>query len=516
MARDRSLTIRMAQHGDITAIRRVVNKAYAPLPGYTLDQLRGQINHFPAGHLVAELDGKIVGYCASIIVTEEEALRPHTWAEITGNGYGSTHDIDGDYLYGYEVAIDPEFRQRKLAERLYAARRKLCVDSGLEGIVFGGRLPGYARRAKKLGDHAAYCQAVIDGRLRDPVMNFQLRQGFEFIGLLPAYLKSDVDSGGAATHMRWRNPQARSDVARAHSAADRGPSTVRVATVQYLQRAISSFDEFTDIVRYFVDTVADYKSDFVVFPEYFAMQLLSIENTPLKPREAILKLAEYNDRLETLFREMALRYNVNIVAGSHPALQPDGRLLNLAHVFLRDGSVYEQPKIHPTPSERYWWQVEGGDYVRAIQTDAGTIGVLVCYDSEFPELTRHLVDQGADILFVPYSTEERNGHLRVRYCAHARAVENQIYVVTSGNTGNLPRVHNMDIHYAQSAIITPCDFPFGRDGVAADTTPNVEMIAFADIDLAALVTARAHGTVQNLKDRRHDLYAVQWRGKSAP
>ena len=516
MARDRSLSIRMATHADIPAIRRLMKKAYPNMGGYSRDQLRGQLNHFPEGHMVAELDGHVAGYSASIIVTADEALRPHTWSEITGNGFGSTHDPDGDYLYGYEVAVDPAFRQRRLAERLYAARRKLCVAMGLEGIVFGGRMPGFARRARKLGDHAAYCREVMEGRLRDPVMNFQLRQGFEFIGLLPNYLKSDVDSGCAATHMRWRNPQERSDVVRAHSAPDRGPSTVRVATVQYLQRAINSFEEFADIVRYFVDTVADYKCDFVVFPEYFALQLLSIENTPQKPREAALKLAEYNDRLETLFHDLALRYNVNIIGGSHPAVQADGRLLNLAHVFLRDGSVYEQPKIHPTPSERYWWQVEGGDYVRAIQTDCGTIGVLVCYDSEFPELTRHLVDQGADILFVPYSTEERNGHLRVRYCAHARAVENQIYVVTSGNTGNLPRVHNMDIHYAQSAIITPCDFPFGRDGVAADTTPNVEMIAFADLDLAALATARAHGTVQNLKDRRHELYAVQWRGKSAP
>ena len=516
MARSRSLTIRPAQHQDIAAIRQLVKKAYAPQSGYTLDQLRGQLNHFPEGHLVAELDGAVVGYCATIIVTEDEAMRPHTWTEITGNGFGSTHDEDGDVLYGYEVAIDPAFRGRHLAERLYSARRKLCVDLGLDSIVFGGRLPGYARRAKKVGGHGEYCRAVIAGQIRDQVMNFQLRQGFEFLGVLPKYLKSDTESGGAASHMIWRNPHSRQDVTRAHSAADRGPSTVRVATVQYLQRAISSFDEFADIVRYFVDTVSDYKSDFVVFPEYFAMQLLSVENEPLKPREAVLKLAEYNDRLEALFHEMALRYNVNIIAGSHPAVQEDGRLLNLAHVFLRDGSVYEQPKIHPTPSERYWWQVQGGDYVRAIQTDCGTIGVLVCYDSEFPELTRHLVDQGADILFVPYSTEERNGHLRVRYCAHARAVENQIYVITSGNTGNLPRVHNMDIHYAQSAIITPCDFPFGRDGIAADTTPNVEMIAFADLDLAALKTARAHGSVQNRKDRRHDLYAVQWRGRAAP
>ena len=142
--------------------------------------------------------------------------------------------------------------------------------------------------------------------------------------------------------------------------------------------------------------------------------------------------------------------------------------------------------------------------------------MLICYDSEFPELARHLVDQGADILFVPYSTEERQGHLRVRYSCHARAIENQIYVATAGNVGNLPRVQNMDIHYAQSAILTPCDFPFARDGIAAETTPNSEMLAFADLNLDQLRSARQYGTVQNLKDRRHDLYGVTWRGPAAP
>ncbi|MCP5146444.1 MAG: carbon-nitrogen hydrolase, partial [Gammaproteobacteria bacterium] len=81
----------------------------------------------------------------------------------------------------------------------------------------------------------------------------------------------------------------------------------------------------------------------------------------------------------------------------------------------------------------------------------------------------------------------------------------------SGNCGNLPGVNNFDIQYAQSCIVTPCDFPFARDGVAADTTPNVEMVAFADLRLDALVEARANGTVQNLKDRRHDLYTINWR-----
>ena len=182
-------------------------------------------------------------------------------------------------------------------------------------------------------------------------------------------------------------------------------------------------------------------------------------------------------------------------------------------MFLRDGSVHEQAKIHPTPNEAYWWNIEGGSELDVIHTDCGPIGVLVCYDSEFPELARHLTDQGAQILFVPFCTDERQGYLRVRYCSQARAVENQVYVVLSGNCGNLPNVANMDIQYAQSCILTPCDLPFARDGVAADTTPNTEMVAIADLRLDTLLTARNSGTVQNLRDRRHDLYQVRWKGK---
>ncbi len=135
---------------------------------------------------------------------------------------------------------------------------------------------------------------------------------------------------------------------------------------------------------------------------------------------------------------------------------------------------------------------------------------MICYDAEFPELARHLVDQGALMLFVPFCTDERQSYLRVRYCCQARTVENQCYVVMSGNVGNLPRVHNMDIQYAQSCILTPCDFPFARDGIAADTTPNVETVALADLRMESVRMARNSGTVQNLKDRRHELYRVQW------
>jgi predicted amidohydrolase/GNAT superfamily N-acetyltransferase len=512
--RAQKLFIRPATAEDLPAINSLVERVYVQMGGYSLDQLRGQINHFPEGHMIAVYEDIVVGYSASIRISEARALSSHTWREITGGGFASTHQPDGDWLYGYEVCVDPEYRGLRLGQRLYAARRKLCTDLMLKGIAFGGRIPGYARRARKFESPEAYCEAVRQRSLRDPVMSFQLHQGFECIGLLRDYLPSDAPSAGHATHMVWRNRGAEGHLVKTVSAPDRPAASVRVAVVQYLQRAIRDFEEFARIARYFVDAVSDAKSDFVLFPEYFAFQLLSIEDRELTPRESMRKLASYNDQIEELFQKLAIRYNINIIAGSHPQFTSDGRLQNVAHVFLRDGSVHEQPKIHPTPAERHWWQIEGGDVLRAIETDCGTIGVLICYDSEFPELGRHLVNQGAMMLFVPYSTEERNGHLRVRYSAHARAVENQVYVAIAGNIGNLPRFHNMDIHYAQSSIITPCDFPFARDGIAAETTPNVEQLAFADLNLDTLAQARQSGTVQNWKDRRHDLYEVLWRGPS--
>jgi predicted amidohydrolase len=290
------------------------------------------------------------------------------------------------------------------------------------------------------------------------------------------------------------------------AAADR----MRIASVQYGQRRIHSFDEFRQMTLYFIDVCADYRADFVLFPELYTLQLLSIENEPIPPNEAIRHITAHEDAIMDFFRDAAIKYNVNIIAGSTPSLRGDS-VYNVSHVFKRDGTHVSQDKIHPTPNESYWWNIMGGDEVKLIETDCGPIAVLICYDVEFPELCRHLTDQGIHVLFVPFLTDERQSYLRVRYCAQARAVENQIYVALSGSCGNLPNVQNMDIHYAQSCILTPCDFPFARDGIAADTTPNVEMVAFADLSLRSLRAARRNGTVKNLRDRRHDLYNVVWR-----
>jgi len=502
------LEIRNATSKDIPGIQDLIRKVYHNMEPYKDEMLRGQIVHFPEGCFVILLNGKIVAYSASLLTDADSALRQHTWKEITGGGFAATHKVDGDYLYGYETCVDPDVRGRRLGQRIYSARKRLAKYMKLRGIVFGGRIPNYHKYADQVKDAKDYIKKVQAKKIKDPTLGFHLRSGFQVIGVLENYLPNDKESAGFAVHLKWDNPEYKALFTEKDKAPLR-PNSVRVVSVQYQLRPVKSFKEFAQIVEYYVDVAGDYRADFLLFPELFTMQLLSIENAEVPPDVAIAKMSKYTKNIKSLFKRLAVKYNVNIIAGSHPT-HVGSEVRNVSYICLRDGTLHEQAKIHPTPDEKYWWKIQGGNEVKVIETDCGPIGVLICYDSEFPELTRHLINQGIYFLFVPFLTDNRQAFCRVKYCCQARAVENQIYVAMAGNVGNLPRVSNLDIQYSQSCILTPCDYPFARDGIAADTTPNVEMVAIADLRLDTLIEARANGAVRNLRDRRHDLYSVVW------
>ena len=513
----RSLEVRNARLEDIPGIIELIQRAYPDpdMADYTPSMIQGQISVFPEGQFIVVMDDDVVGYAASFMIDEASALSPHTWDGITGAGYAARHDYDGDWLYGMEVCVDTSRRRQRIGQRLYDARKDLCERWNLDGVVFGGRMPYWKRKRKTYPTPQEYLDAVMAQDVSDPVIGFHIRMGFEPIGVLSDYMPDDRDSGGCATHMVWRNPYASPDTRSGGRTETWSKESVRVASVQFQARRVESFDEFMSNVEYFVDVTSDYRSDFVVFPELFTLQLLSLEHTRLTPAQSIERLTEYTPRFIEAMRELAISYNINIIGGSHPTRTDDGEIQNVAYVFLRDGSVHAQEKIHPTPNERHWWNIQGGDEIGAIQTDCGKIGVLICYDSEFPELARRLADEGAKILFTPFCTDNRQSYMRVRLCAAARAIENQSYVVMSGNVGNLPGVENMDIQYAQSCILTPCDFPFARDGIAAECSENVETVAVADLDLTDINWARQEGTVRNLRDRRFDLYRMDWKKRPA-
>jgi predicted amidohydrolase len=288
------------------------------------------------------------------------------------------------------------------------------------------------------------------------------------------------------------------------------PGNVRVGAVQWHMRPFESADAFFAHMRFFVRTLAEYRCEFVLFPEYFTVPLLTLHDTASEA-EAARVLAGYAPRLRAEASALAREFGVDIIAGSTAVIDNDA-LFNVAYLCHRDGRIDSQYKIHPTPNEKTSAQMQGGDTLRVFDTARGRVAILICYDSEFPELARLLARHEIDILFVPYWTDTRHAHLRVRYCAQARAIENECYVVTAGSFGVLPGVPNVDIQYAQSAILSPSDAGFAPDAIVAEATANTEMTIFADLDLARLRWLREHGAVRNARDRRHDLYTLTWSG----
>jgi predicted amidohydrolase len=199
---------------------------------------------------------------------------------------------------------------------------------------------------------------------------------------------------------------------------------------------------------------------------------------------------------------------VNIITGSLPIIEND-TLKNVGYLCHRNGAIDRYDKIHITPDESKHWGIVGGDILKVYHTDAGRIGILICYDVEFPELARILAEERMQILFVPFLTDTQNAYMRVRLCSMARAVENECFVAITGSVGNLPKVQNMDIQYSQAAVFTPSDFAFPSSCIKSEATPNTEMILISEVDLSLLDELHSYGSVRNLKDRRTDFYDLK-------
>jgi predicted amidohydrolase/ribosomal protein S18 acetylase RimI-like enzyme len=502
--------VRQLTIDDYDALVKMQERCFPGMQPWGRDQIASQLAVFPEGQICIEIDGQLAASSSSLILEYDPALEWHNWKAVADSGYIRNHRPKGDTLYGIEIMVDPEFRGMKLSRRLYDARKEICRQKNLARIIIAGRIPGYHKHADKLTARE-YIEQVVEKAIFDPVMTAQLSNGFSVQGLISNYLPSDTDSRGYATFLEWKNLDYVSGAKRRfHHVVE----PIRICVVQYQMRGVKGFDEFAQQCEFFLDTASDYKCDFVLFPELFTTQLLSCVEAH-QPGMAARQLAEFTPQYLELFSEMAVKYNLNIIGGSQFVVEHD-TLYNTSYLFQRGGSIGKQYKIHITPSERKWWGVSSGERVEVFDTDCGRIAIQICYDIEFPELTRIAAQKGAEIIFVPYNTDTRHGYLRVRHCAQARCIENHIYVAISGCTGNLPFVENADIHYAQSGIFTPADAEFARDAVAAECNPNVETVIIHDLDFEQLRRHRESGSVQNWNDRRRELYRVVYKedGKS--
>ncbi|RFU71437.1 GNAT family N-acetyltransferase [Peribacillus saganii] len=501
---EKKMEIRKMEYKDIDEIIALQAVCFPGMEPWRRDQLESHLDIFPEGQFCAEYDGQIIGSCSSLIINFDEYDDRHSWDDITDEGYITNHNPDGYNMYGIEVMVHPDYRRMKIGHRLYEARKELARQLNLKSIIIGGRIPNYHKYADEMTPRE-YVAEVQLHKIYDPVLSFQLLNGFTLMRINRNYLPDDKQSNKYATLMEWNNVEYHPQSNRFYKTSQ----PVRICVVQYMMRQINSFEDFAHQVEYFVDVASDAHADFAVFPELFTTQLMSFLNERA-PSLAIRRLTEFTEQYIELFTTLAVRYNVNIIGGSHVVMEEDDNIYNIAYLFRRDGTIEKQYKIHITPNERKWWGVSRGDLVKVFDTDCGRIAIQICYDIEFPELARIATELGAKIIFTPFCTEDRQGYLRVRYCAQARAVENQIYTVISGTVGNLPQTDNMDVQYAQSAIFAPSDFEYARDGIVGETNPNIEMVLIGDVDLEVLRRQRQSGTVRQLKDRRQDVYKIKY------
>ncbi|MGR8931437.1 MAG: GNAT family N-acetyltransferase [Gammaproteobacteria bacterium] len=490
---------------DYRQLAELMDRVYDNLGGaWKKEQYVSQVTRFPEGQIGIEDNGILVAAAFSMIVDYAQFGDNHTYTQITGNGYLTHHTLEGDTLYGVDIFVHPKSRGLRLGRRLYDARKELCRNFNLRRFIAGGRIPGYAQYASKLTP-VQYIEQVKSREIFDPVLSFQMANGFHVRKLLTGYLPVDEDSHGYATLLEWINL----DYIDKKPELGQHKHVIRLGIVQWQMRTLTTVGELLRHAEFFIDAIAGYNADFVLFPEYISAALMGLFNDK-NPADAIRALAGFSRDIRNGLLDMAMSYNINIIAGTMPEYG-NRELNNVSWLLRRDGTFEAQYKLHISVDENSYWGVKGGDALKIFDTDCGKIAVLASYDVEFPELARLAALHGAQIIFVPFWADTKNAYQRVRYCSQARAIENECFVALGGSVGNLPNAENMDIQYSQAAIFCPSDFSFPHDATLAEATPNTEMTLIADVNLELLKQARSRGASRNLAHRRPDLYRLEWR-----
>jgi predicted amidohydrolase len=283
---------------------------------------------------------------------------------------------------------------------------------------------------------------------------------------------------------------------------------MKVAACSFVVREATSFEQFAGHARAVLDQARE--ADLVVLPELFTFELYpTLESRSGGPAD-VTALDRHTAGYVELFSGEAAARGQWILAGSHPTLS-GGRCLNLAYLFAPDGSVHTHAKTHLLPAEHQRGFSEGDDLV-AVKLEFATIGINVCYEAEIPECATSLAEQGALIVLCPSLTLSKHGYWRVRYCAHARCIENQLYFVHASCAAGPPGIFGGA--YGASSVLGSSDDPWDAGGVGASTEPGREAVALAVVDLDALRDRRANGPAPTFRDRqrRRDRYAA-WRSE---
>jgi predicted amidohydrolase/ribosomal protein S18 acetylase RimI-like enzyme len=292
--RAHKLVLRNLRPADYEHVQEIMDLVYPEMGGaWTREQFASQLEHFPEGQICIEDQGRVVAAALALIVQYSDWGDKHTYAAIIDNGYFKTHTPDGDTLYGADLFVHPDYRDLRLGRRLYDARKELCERLDLRAIVTGGRIPGYKKHAGAMTPRR-YIELVKNRELHDPVLSFQLANEFHVRKVIAGYEPLDKETRGYATLLEWINIYY--EETRAPEQFGQPKEVVRVGAVQWQMRPVSSFEDLMKHLEFFVDTVAGYKADFLLLPEFFGAALMA-QSKGSAPAQAIRLLAEHGPQI---------------------------------------------------------------------------------------------------------------------------------------------------------------------------------------------------------------------------
>lgn len=284
---------------------------------------------------------------------------------------------------------------------------------------------------------------------------------------------------------------------------------VKIAAAQYPIERLADWAAYEAKLTRWVAEAAGNGAELLVFPEYGAMELASldphIESDLAASLDAVSALLP---RVDALHARLAKRHDIHILAASAPRCDPDGKARNAARLFAPSGAMATQDKLVMTRFEREEWHISAGAGLKLFDTALGRIGVVICYDSEFPLLARALVEAGAEILLAPSCTDSLHGYWRVRLGAQARALEGQCYTVQAPTVGTAEWSPAVDVNRGAAGVFGPPDRGMPENGVLALGEMDASQWVYADCDLTKVAALRADGGVLNARDWRDQPGAV--------
>ena len=274
---------------------------------------------------------------------------------------------------------------------------------------------------------------------------------------------------------------------------------MKIATAAYPLDVLTSWAQYEDKLAHWVAEAAVQGAELLVFPEYAAMELATLDGAEVAGHleRSLFAVSDKLEEADRLHVKLAAEHNVHIVAGSGPAAT-ESRPVNRARLITPAGQIGVQDKQIMTRFEREEWGVIGGNALQVFDTAIGKIGILICYDSEFPLLGRALAE--CDVICVPSVTETLAGYWRVRIGSMARALENQCITAMSSVVGKADWSEALGQSYGAGGIFCPPDRGFPPTGILGMREVNAPGWTVADADLAQVAEVRADGIVLNRRD----------------